>query len=369
MKRFLVLLLALLLLSGALAEGMIPAAEDAVLAAAVEAPLSEAEEALDAGEDALPADAAVEAVTEALEAPDVMSETSGAPTVLSVTKKTTLKVYLGTTYQIEVPGATPTAFSSNRRKVAAVDGTGRVTLNKAGTAKITVKLSKKKKIALTLKVIDPKAPTKVTIGEGKKGTLVVGTPFQLTASVEPDTASQAVKWKSSRQSVAAVDANGLVTPKKAGSAVITATAGKKKARFKVKVKKGEITELSVFWMKHLASVIKQFDGLKRDKHSGNYVTYRNKYLRFVEYVEGSYKSGIGYISVDNTDHYTLFGVHIGMTAEEAAALLKPYEGKGDYYKGDNWVTYSMFYPEDSWFTLSFADGKVSSMNLNCFTNM
>ena len=54
--------------------------------------------------------------------------------------------------------------------------------------------------------------------------LQVGGSEQLTATVLPeDAADKGVKWSSSKPSVASVDANGLVTAKEAGTAVITVT--------------------------------------------------------------------------------------------------------------------------------------------------
>ena len=159
------------------------------------------------------------------------------PTVITLTKKTTKKVKLGTEYQLQVKGKTIKTCKTSATKIAAVSKTGLVTLKKAGTAKITVTTTDKKKIVLTLKVVDPAAPTKVTI-TGAKKTLKVGDTLQLGATVAPATANQAVKWSSSKKSVAAVDAaTGLVTAKKAGTAKITVTTSNgKKATVTIKVK-------------------------------------------------------------------------------------------------------------------------------------
>lgn len=306
----------------------------------------------------------------AVESVPQFESAEASPTVLSVTKKATVKVYLGTTYKIEVPNKTVKSFKSGDKKVASVSSDGVVTLKKAGKVKITVKLSKKKKFVVTLKIIDPTVPTKVTISEGTTGVLSVGTPFQLTATVEPVTANPTVKWKSSEKSVATVDANGLVTPLKKGTAKITATAGKKKAIFTAEVRNNGIVELSPYWSKSLSKTLKEFDGFKNLKWSGGYVAYSDGNVRLVEYREGKYKSGIGNIHVEGTDRYTLFGVSVGMSREDAKALLKDYEGKGDYSEYGDYIIYSMHYPDvDDWFTVMFKDGKVISMELNCFTNM
>lgn len=64
---------------------------------------------------------------------------------------------------------------------------------------------------------------KVTISE-RKVTVTAGYTAQLNAVVAPFNASQSVKWKSSNTNVAVVDSKGTITAKKAGTALITATA-------------------------------------------------------------------------------------------------------------------------------------------------
>ena len=67
-----------------------------------------------------------------------------------------------------------------------------------------------------------------------RATLYVGQalPLKLTG------ARGTVKWKSSKPAVAAVSAKGKVTAKKAGSATVTATCGKKTYKCRLTVKKG-----------------------------------------------------------------------------------------------------------------------------------
>ena len=65
--------------------------------------------------------------------------------------------------------------------------------------------------------------------------LKVGDRAKLTATVNPDNATnQSVSWESNNQNVATVD-NGVVTAQKVGTATITATAGDKTATCKVTV--------------------------------------------------------------------------------------------------------------------------------------
>ena len=56
-------------------------------------------------------------------------------------------------------------------------------------------------------------------------TMNSGTSAQLTASITPETAFASIIWKSSDESVATVDANGVVTGVAGGACTITATAG------------------------------------------------------------------------------------------------------------------------------------------------
>ena len=225
MKRIFALLLALLLTASASAE---------TFSAPVEVEIAEVEYSLSAP--AMGAEDAPEIAAEAIELPAL--DAAEAPTQLTVTKKATKTVYLGTQYQIEVPGKTVKSFKSSKTSVATVSKAGLVKLKKAGKATITITLSTKKAIALTLKVVDPTIPTKVTIAEGKKATVLLGAPLQLSAIVEPATADQTIKWTSSAKSVAKVDAGGVVTPVKSGTATITATtANKLKATFTVVVKR------------------------------------------------------------------------------------------------------------------------------------
>ena len=73
----------------------------------------------------------------------------------------------------------------------------------------------------TFKVIVPVTGLKLN---STKLSLEKGDTFQLTSEVSPPKANQAVSYKTSNSSVAAVDQNGLITAKKAGKATITVTA-------------------------------------------------------------------------------------------------------------------------------------------------
>lgn len=68
----------------------------------------------------------------------------------------------------------------------------------------------------------------------KKKSLSIGQTYQLKVT----NTSKKVKWSSSNKSVAKVNAKGVVTAKKAGTAIITAKIGNKKLKCTITVKSG-----------------------------------------------------------------------------------------------------------------------------------
>lgn len=119
---------------------------------------------------------------------------------------------------------TKVAWSSSNENVATVDANGNVTAKGDGTATITVTTEDGNKTATcAVTVTVPVESVEVAPSELK---MVVGdTSDPLTATVTPDDASNTeVTWSSSNESVATVDANGVVTAKAVGDATITATS-------------------------------------------------------------------------------------------------------------------------------------------------
>ncbi|MCQ4775110.1 Ig-like domain-containing protein [Lacrimispora saccharolytica] len=130
-------------------------------------------------------------------------------------------------------------WSSSNKKVATVNKNGLVKAKKKGSTVITAKAGKKKyKCKITVKALKVKS---LKLNE-QKLVLKKDNKEKLKAIVSPANASnKTVTWKSSNKKVATVNSKGVVTAKKNGTAIITATAkdgSKKKATCKVTVLKG-----------------------------------------------------------------------------------------------------------------------------------
>ena len=274
MKRILAALLVFILLSGSAYAEALSSEMDIFLPGED----SNVEEAVDelAPFDLGAEDAEVESLPEELDgaelsddgammvsAPAGEGETEGAeiapepapepePTVISIKKNKTKKVYLGTKYRFEVTGKTVKSFTSSSKKIATVDKkTGVITLKKPGKVRITAKLKKKKKVVLTLKVIDPTVPTSVAINEGRTARISVNDTLSLSATVFPETAKQDVTWKSSNKKIATVDKDGNVTAIKTGKVKITAvTPNKKKAKLTLTVRRPTFTRSKPYMVAH-----------------------------------------------------------------------------------------------------------------------
>ena len=145
-----------------------------------------------------------------------------APTALSLNAQA---IQLGKKEQFQIVPqvgageAAAFAYSSNRKKVAAVSAGGVITAKKSGTAEITV--STHNGLRATITVTVGKAPSKVALSASSLA-LKPGETAQLGVKLSNNAAST-LAWESSDVSVAAVDANGLVTGIRAGTADIRAT--------------------------------------------------------------------------------------------------------------------------------------------------
>ncbi len=149
-------------------------------------------------------------------------------TKIALDKKGTVTMNLGETLKLTAT-VTPEAavkWSSSKKSVATVEN-GLVTPRKEGKATITAKAGGKS-AKVTVKVVDPKKPTGLTITQGKKATLDIDKTLTLGITLQPAGAESALKFRNSNKKVATVDANGVVTPKKEGKTKITVTSAKNK---------------------------------------------------------------------------------------------------------------------------------------------
>ena len=179
-------------------------------------------------------------------------------------------------------------WSSSNAEVAAVDSNGKVTAKKAGTAVITATSSNRKTASCTV-TVKQKEIAITGIGLNKSTTsLTEGESETLTATIAPSNATgdKTVKWSSSNAEVAAVDSNGKVTAKKAGTAVITATSSNRKtASCTVTVKQKD----TYTGLRDVNGTLTYFTNGQADKTYTGFVSYaRNNYYVINGVVDTSY---------------------------------------------------------------------------------
>lgn len=107
------------------------------------------------------------------------------------------------------------SFKSSDSKIVSVNSYGLVKAKRAGSATITA--YKGSAYATCLITVNP---TSITLNSYSLS-LENGKSFKLSAKCS---SKSLIKWKSSKSSVASVDSSGLVTAKKPGTALISATA-------------------------------------------------------------------------------------------------------------------------------------------------
>lgn len=128
------------------------------------------------------------------------------------------------------PDTARTTFTwkSSKGKVATVDANGVISALKEGKAKIAVSTANKKKATINVTVVDPYKPASVGFAEGSEISISIGQAYQLNPTLNPASARTTYTWKSGKKKIVSVDANGVVTGIKAGTAKITATTSNKK---------------------------------------------------------------------------------------------------------------------------------------------
>ena len=179
-------------------------------------------------------------------------------------------------------------WSSSNAEVAAVDSNGKVTAKKAGTAVITATSSNGKTAGCTVTVKQKEiAITGISLNKSTTS-LTEGESETLTATITPSNATgdKTVKWSSSNEAVAAVDSNGKVTAKKAGTAVITATSSNgKTAGCTVTVKQKD----TYTGLRDVNGTLTYFNNGQADKTYTGFVSYAgNNYYVINGVVDISY---------------------------------------------------------------------------------
>ena len=125
--------------------------------------------------------------------------------------------------------------SSNRRVVTVENG--RVQAIGEGTATVTLTTVRENKQArIKFVVTDPHKVASLRLYPAGTEYINLGDTLQLEYRLFPETAQSEVVWKSSNPRVATVGENGLVTPLREGSTVITLTSVKQHRRDTVKIR-------------------------------------------------------------------------------------------------------------------------------------
>ena len=156
-------------------------------------------------------------------------ELSNRHMTISGNEKVSLRV--GDTLEIDVADFVVISWSSSKKKIASVTyngATASVIAVSPGTAKLTAKLSNRKKLTVAVTVIDPYVPTGISFEMGSL-TIAIGSTHDLSKDIvlEPESAHTTFTWKSSKSSIAKVDKNGLLSAKKAGTTMVTVTTKNK----------------------------------------------------------------------------------------------------------------------------------------------
>ncbi len=151
---------------------------------------------------------------------------------LGVYPLTKITIGVGEKFTPVIADTEAKVFKTSKKKIATVSANGVIKGKKAGTAKITVTAANG--YTQTLTVVVKKAASKVSLNK-KTAKMGVGATMKLKAKLSGT--SHKRTWTSSKNSVATVDANGVVTAVGKGTATITVkTFNGKKAKCKVTVK-------------------------------------------------------------------------------------------------------------------------------------
>lgn len=122
----------------------------------------------------------------------------------------------------ELPANSKLTWQSSDKKVVTVDQNGKVFLVKPGSAVITVVTENGKTAQCIFTVLQG---VESIAFDDTALTLYVGDTYRMTYLIKPSTASDTtLKWSTTDQKIATVDATGYITAKNTGTCVITAQA-------------------------------------------------------------------------------------------------------------------------------------------------
>ncbi|MDO4335639.1 MAG: Ig-like domain-containing protein [Bacteroidales bacterium] len=156
---------------------------------------------------------------------NVVSTDAGTITLnkTEATLKATETVQLTATILPETTTDKTVKWTTSDAAIATVDANGKVTAVAVGTANITATAVSGISASCKITVVETPAAT-ITLNK-TSASLKATETLELTATVLPATATdKTVKWSSSNEAVATVDANGKVTAVAVGNATITATS-------------------------------------------------------------------------------------------------------------------------------------------------
>ena len=260
------------------------------------------------------------------------------------------------------------SWSSSNSAVATVSADGTVTAKSAGTAIITATSENGMTASCTITVEKKFIPITEVYLDKSSATLTEGETTALTATVLPEntTDSKNVSWSSSNSEVAIVDANGTVTAKSAGTAVITAiTENGKTASCTVTVNKKD----TYTGLRDVDGQLKYFNNGNIDTTYTGFADYEgNRYYVSNGIVDTTYTSLIldngNWVYVENgsvNNDYTGLVNYEGLwfyvsdgTIDWGYTGLADYNGIWFYVSGGivDWNYTGLTYYNDVWFYIS-----------------
>lgn len=212
--------------------------------------------------------------------------------------------------------------SSNEEAVKVDEDTGMLTGVAAGkgTAVITAETYNHKTATCKVAVLSGNAPTELKAGVSALG-LQVGETYTLKPAVN-EGADAVYSFSSSNKKVATVSAEGVVTGVKKGSAKITVkTHNGLKQTVAVKVtKKLSLKELNALLTNSQDTFTANATSMGLTLDNDPAYTGVMYYDSQMAYVMSANTCSVT-LNTDKTPKYTLEGIHVGMSVEQAGALL------------------------------------------------